>query len=207
MHLFLKWLQKVILIHYLDENSTSIVTFRYVTDRELIEKLLISCLNSFMKRYIIKITKFLAETRTKTSCLLQQTVLLIIFLLMAILFVVTFSGLLGLLAYQLVREYENYSKTDIRIAVFLFASFYGLFAVAIAVIMAWFAVKLITDLFKQTKYFLIFLIVFSAYYRVISNALYFLGFIFPFDKTNAIYVFISFVFFSFTYIKMIISIL
>ena len=207
MHLFLKWLQKVISIYYLDENSTSIVMFRYVTDRELIEKLVISCLNSFMKRYIIKIKKFLTETRTKNSCLLLQTVLLFIFLLMAIFFVVSFFGLLGLQAYQLVREYENYSKTDIQIAVFLFASFYGLFAVAITVIMAWFTVKLITELFKQTKYFLIFLIVFSAYYCVVSNALYILGFIFPFDKTNAIYVLISFVFFSFTYIKMIISIL
>ena len=201
IHLFLKWLEKVVSIHYLDENSTSIVMLRYITDRELIEKLLVRCLSSF-----ININKFLTEASTNNSYLQLQTALLFLFRLVFLFCLVTLPGFLGIVAYQLFSEYETSSIADKGIIVFLLASFYGFFAVAIAMVMAcWFTVKLVTELFKHTKYFLIFLILFSANYYVICNALYFLGLILPFDKTNAMYVLIGFLFFSFAYIKMIIS--
>ena len=46
-HTFLKWLQKVIPIDHLDENSTFKFIFRCITDRELIEKLLKECIINF----------------------------------------------------------------------------------------------------------------------------------------------------------------
>ena len=222
MHLFLKWLLKVIRIHHVDENNTLIITFRYITDRELIEKLFLRCytqiirsLSIFMKRYITMIKKNLTETRTnkiqKILIYLLQTVLLPICFPALLFCLVT---LLGHGAYQLIiltgQEIIAFNETSSLSTQFelLFVSLCSLFTVvAVAGVVGWFMEELLTKFFKRIKYFLIFLIVFIADYCFISIALYFLESILPFDKVNAIYVLVSFLLFSFTCIKMIISIL
>ena len=221
IHLFLKWLLKVIRSHHVDENSTSIIMFRYITDRELIENLLIRCfnqkirfLNISMTRYITKIKKNLTKTRTnkipKIISYLPETVSTKCFIVLLFCLVT----LLGYGAYKLIIfigqhiiAFNETSSLSMQFVLLFVSLCIFLTVVAVIEVVMWFIEELLTNLFQRIKYFLIFLIVFIADYCFISIVLYFLGSILPFDKVNVIYALLGFLLFSFTCIKMIISIL
>ena len=200
VHFFLKWLQKVILNRQLDENSTLVIMFNYITDREV----LFEDITKMIKIIV------LTETRTKnrlelTRYLLLQTVRLISYL--AVIFLtVCFFGFVGFITYK--TSYRSFNATlstgASRYLLLPFTSVYAIFLIATAVIVAWLTVAYIAKLFKQVKYIFIFLSVFMAYYCVISIALYFLESILPFDWVHAIYILIGFVLFSFACLKKII---
>ena len=200
VHFFLKWLQKVILNRQLDENSTLVIMFKYITDREI----LFEDITKMIKIIV------LTETRTKNRLeliryLLLQTLRLISYLAVIFLTVCVF-GFVGFITYD--TSYRSFNGTlstgASRYLLLPFTSVYAIFLIATAVIVAWLTVAYIAKLFKQAKYIFIFLSVFMAYYCVISIALYFLESILPFDGVHAIYILMGFVFFSYACLKKII---
>ena len=220
VHFFLKSLQNKISIHHFDKNSTLVtITFYYITDRELLKKLLIerikkmiTYLNSSVRRCITNIKKILTEIRSKDTLeliyyLLLKTVLLIRYL-MVILLAVFFFGLLGFVAYTFYTVFNTAPSTDaFRYVFLLIALAYAFPLIGTVLVVAWFTMEFIAKLFKQVKYILSFLVMFIVYYCVISIALYFLESILPFNEVHEIYVLIGFVFFGFTSIRRITSLL
>ena len=204
VHFLLKWLQKVISNHQFDENSTLVITFYYITDRDILKKLLID--------YITKTKKDLNKIRTKNrleliSNLLRQIMWLVVYLT-GIFLTACFFGVVGFIAYILYQTFNAIPSTDAaRYLLLPLASVYAISLIAIPGAVTWLTVDYIAKLFKNVIYFIIFLIVFIAYYGGISIALYFLESILSFDEVNAYYVLLNFVFFSFSCIKMIIFIL
>ena len=213
VHLFLTWLQIVNSIHHLDKNSTSIMMFNYITDSELLKKLLIDhitkmikYLNSFVRRCTTKITKFLIDTRPrnipKLKKFLRLKTVALVFWFVPKFLTVGILACVGFIAYKFYEIFNATPSSNAARYVLLFlASVFAFPLMATAVVVAIPAVKFIAKLPKRVMYTLIFLIVFIVDYFVISVALYFLSSTLPFNEVQPIYVLIGFLIFSFNAIK------
>ena len=213
VHLFLIWLQNLNSIRHLDKNSTSIMMFYYITDSDLLKKLLIDhitkmikYLNSSLRRCTTKVTKFLTDTRPRNIRILirflRRKIVALVFWFVPKFVTVGILACVGFIAYKFFAIFNATPLSNAARYVLLFpASAFAFTSMAIAVVVVRSAVEFIAKLLKRVKYTLIFLIVFIADYFVISVALYFLSSTLPFNEFQAIYVLIAFLPFSFNAIR------